>query len=191
MLARSDAMIGSVWPLLRHHTPSILHDLPVGAVFGPSSPPALITGACWPWAFSPMANSAPVFGLGGPSSGLTLVYTGPWPTGSWGGGNWLGELGAPGLRSVALVVHVNAGVAALAAALDHRAAGDRTFAGVPVVSHNVPLVVLGACPAVGSDAFGFNVRQCQLAADGIATNAFDGHLSRPTAAVKRRAPSQE
>jgi len=96
---------------------------------------------------------------------VTLVYT-PLAHWVWGGG-WLGELGALDFAG-GTVVHINAGVAALAAAL---IIGRRSgFAGEPVVSHNVPLVVLGAA-LLWFGWFGFNAGSA-LAADGIATNAF-------------------
>ena len=96
---------------------------------------------------------------------VTIVYT-PMAHWVWGGG-WLGELGALDFAG-GTVVHINAGVAALAAAL---IIGRRSgFAGAPMVSHNVPLVVLGAA-LLWFGWFGFNAGSA-LAADGIATNAF-------------------
>ena len=97
---------------------------------------------------------------------VTIVYA-PLAHWMWAKGGWLGELGAMDFAG-GTVVHINAGVAALAAALIF---GRRLgFAGVPVISHNVPLVVLGAA-LLWFGWFGFNAGS-SLAADGIATNAF-------------------
>lgn len=103
---------------------------------------------------------------------VTIVYA-PlahwvWAIGADGeASGWLGKLGAMDFAG-GTVVHINAGVAALAAALIF---GRRLgFAGAPVVSHNVPLVVLGAA-LLWFGWFGFNAGSA-LAADGTATNAF-------------------
>ena len=98
----------------------------------------------------------------------TVVYA-PLAHWFWGEGGWLGLNGWGALDFAGgTVVHINAGVAALAAAL---IIGRRSgFAGAPVVSHNVPLVVLGAA-LLWFGWFGFNAGSA-LAADGLATNAF-------------------
>ena len=97
---------------------------------------------------------------------VTIVYA-PLAHWVWAKGGWLGELGAMDFAG-GTVVHINAGIAALAAALIF---GRRLgFAGAPVISHNVPLVVLGAA-LLWFGWFGFNAGS-SLAADGIATNAF-------------------
>ena len=96
---------------------------------------------------------------------VTIVYA-PLAHWVWGGG-WLANLGVLDFAGGA-VVHINAGVSALAAAL---IIGRRLgFAGEPVVSHNVPLVVLGAA-LLWFGWFGFNAGS-SLAANGVATNAF-------------------
>lgn len=96
---------------------------------------------------------------------VTIVYA-PMAHWVWGGG-WLGELGALDFAG-GTVVHINAGVAALAAAI---IIGKRSgFAGKPVTVHNVPMVVLGAA-LLWFGWFGFNAGSA-LAADGVATNAF-------------------
>ena len=70
---------------------------------------------------------------------VTLVYA-PVAHWAWGGG-WLGELGALDFAG-GTVVHINSGVAALAAAL---LIGRRLgFGREPMEPHNVPFVVLGA-----------------------------------------------
>ena len=104
---------------------------------------------------------------------VTVVYA-PMAHWVWGGG-WLGDLSIlPGLSGGALdfaggtVVHINSGVAALAAAIIF---GRRLGYGrEPMEPHNVPLIVLGAA-LLWFGWFGFNAGSA-LAADGSATNAF-------------------
>lgn len=93
---------------------------------------------------------------------VTLVYA-PICHWVWGGG-WIGELGALDFAG-GTVVHINAGVAAVAAAL---LVGRRRNPGAQ--SHNVPYVVLGAA-LLWFGWFGFNAGS-QLAADGVAVSAF-------------------
>lgn len=99
---------------------------------------------------------------------VTIVYA-PIAHWVWGGG-WIGDL-AFGEGSGALdfaggtVVHINAGVAAVAAAL---LIGKRRDPGVE--PHNVPYVVLGAA-LLWFGWFGFNAGS-GLAADGVDVNAF-------------------
>ena len=99
---------------------------------------------------------------------VTIVYA-PIAHWVWGGG-WIGDLSF-GEGSGALdfaggtVVHINAGVAAVAAAL---LIGKRRDPGVE--PHNVPYVVLGAA-LLWFGWFGFNAGS-GLAADGVDVNAF-------------------
>lgn len=102
---------------------------------------------------------------------ITLVYA-PICHWVWGGG-WIGDLanGNPDGGSGALdfaggtVVHINAGIAAVAAAF---LVGKRKNPGVE--PHNVPYVVLGAS-LLWFGWFGFNAGS-ELAADAVAVNAF-------------------
>ena len=98
---------------------------------------------------------------------VTIVYA-PMAHMVWGGG-WIGaELGALDFAG-GTVVHINAGVAALAAAwiIFGRRKGYGTE---PMLPHNVPFVVLGA-GLLWFGWFGFNAGSA-LAADAIAVNAF-------------------
>jgi Amt family ammonium transporter len=96
---------------------------------------------------------------------VTLVYA-PVAHWVWGGG-WLQGLGALDFAG-GTVVHINSGVAALAAAL---LIGRRVgFGREPMEPHNVPFVVLGA-GLLWFGWFGFNAGSA-LAADGTAVNAF-------------------
>jgi len=96
---------------------------------------------------------------------VTLVYA-PLAHWVWGGG-WLGSLGALDFAG-GTVVHISAGLGALAAAL---LVGKRVgFQIEPMAPHNVPMVVLGAS-LLWFGWFGFNAGSA-LAADGVATNAF-------------------
>jgi len=97
---------------------------------------------------------------------VTIVYA-PLAHWVWGSGGWLGNLGALDFAG-GTVVHINSGVAALAAALIF---GKRLGFGIqPMEPHNVPFVVLGAA-LLWFGWFGFNAGSA-LAADGSATNAF-------------------
>ena len=96
---------------------------------------------------------------------VTLVYA-PVAHWVWGGG-WLSDLGALDFAG-GTVVHINSGVAALAAAL---IVGKRLgFKREPTAPHNVPFVVLGAA-LLWFGWFGFNAGSA-LAANGTAVNAF-------------------
>ena len=97
---------------------------------------------------------------------VTIVYA-PVAHWVWGGG-WLGEV-VPALDFAGgNVVHINSGVAALAAAIIF---GKRLgFGSEPMEPHNVPMVVLGA-GLLWFGWFGFNAGSA-LAADGSAVNAF-------------------
>jgi len=93
---------------------------------------------------------------------LTFVYA-PICHWVWGGG-WLGEMGALDFAG-GTVVHINAGIAAVAAAI---LVGRRRNPGPQ--PNNVPYVILGAS-LLWFGWFGFNAGS-QLAADGIAVSAF-------------------
>ena len=96
---------------------------------------------------------------------VTLVYA-PVCHWVWGGG-FLGDMGALDFAG-GTVVHINSGIAALAAAIIfRRRLGFGSDAGTP---HNVPMVVLGA-GLLWFGWFGFNAGS-SLAADGLAVNAF-------------------
>ena len=96
---------------------------------------------------------------------VTIVYA-PVAHWVWGGG-WIGDLGALDFAG-GNVVHINSGVAALAAAFIF---GRRLgFGSEPMEPHNVPMVVLGA-GLLWFGWFGFNAGSA-LAADGNAVNAF-------------------
>ena len=95
----------------------------------------------------------------------------------WGEG-WLFELGALDFAGGA-VVHVNAGAAALAAAL---VLGRRsTYGRQAILPHNVPFVLAGA-GLLWFGWFGFNGGSA-LAADGIATLAAVNTLLAPAATL--------
>jgi len=95
---------------------------------------------------------------------ITIVYA-PIAHWVWGGG-WLADIGDGPLDFAGgTVVHINAGIAAVAAAL---LVGKRRNPGVE--PHNVPYVVLGAA-LLWFGWFGFNAGS-GLAADGVAVNAF-------------------
>jgi len=93
---------------------------------------------------------------------ITLVYA-PVCHWVWGGG-WIADLGALDFAG-GTVIHVNAGIAAVAAAM---LVGKRRNPGVE--PHNVPYVVLGAA-ILWFGWFGFNAGS-ELAADGVAASAF-------------------
>ena len=96
---------------------------------------------------------------------VTIAYA-PVVHWMWGGG-WLGDLGALDFAG-GNVIHINSGVAALAAAL---IIGKRLGLGRESMEpHNVPMVVLGM-GLLWFGWFGFNAGSA-LAADGSAVNAF-------------------
>ena len=97
---------------------------------------------------------------------VTIVYA-PMAHWVWAKEGWLGELGALDFAG-GTVVHINSGVAALAAALI--VGRRRGYGEQPMIPHNVPLVVLGA-GLLWFGWFGFNAGS-SLAADGIAVSAF-------------------
>ena len=97
---------------------------------------------------------------------VTIVYA-PVAHWVWASDGWLGELGTLDFAG-GTVVHINSGVAALAAALIF---GRRLgFGERAMTAHNVPFVVLGAA-LLWFGWFGFNAGSA-LAADGTAVNAF-------------------
>ncbi len=121
--------------------------------------PALITGA---WAERLKFSSFLLFIL----LWATLVYD-PVAHWVWGDGGWLKTLGALDFAG-GTVVHINAGVAALAAVLvmgKREGYGREAF-----IPHNLPMTVLGA-GLLWFGWFGFNAGSA-LAADGLATSAF-------------------
>jgi Amt family ammonium transporter len=97
---------------------------------------------------------------------VTFVY-GPVCHWVWGDGGWLGSLGVLDFAGGA-VVHINAGVSALAIVL---LLGRRKgFPGDLMGANNIPMVALGA-GLLWFGWFGFNAGSA-LAANGIAANAF-------------------
>jgi Amt family ammonium transporter len=91
----------------------------------------------------------------------------------WGGG-WLAQMGALDFAG-GTVVHVNAGIAALVAAI---VVGPRRgYPKVPTLPHNVPFTLLGA-GLLWFGWFGFNSGSA-LAANGIAALAFTTTMFAP------------
>ena len=85
----------------------------------------------------------------------------------WGSGGWLKSLGVLDFAG-GIVVHINAGISGLAAAL---VIGKRRgYDHKPTPPHNLPFTVLGAA-LLWFGWFGFNAGSA-LAANGIATSAF-------------------
>jgi len=101
----------------------------------------------------------------------TIVYN-PVAHWVWGDGGWLKNLGALDFAG-GTVVHINAGVAALAAALvmgprrGYAGYGNGTEAFIP---HNLPMTILGA-GLLWFGWFGFNAGSA-LAAGALASSAF-------------------
>ena len=96
---------------------------------------------------------------------ITFVYA-PIAHWVWAADGWLFKMGALDFAG-GTVVHINAGVAAIAAAY---LVGKRRNVDRGVEPHNVPFVVLGAA-ILWFGWFGFNAGS-GLAADGVAVNAF-------------------
>ncbi len=96
----------------------------------------------------------------------------------WSGNAWLGDMGALDFAGGA-VVHINAGVAAAAAAL---VLGPRKDYGrQAIIPHNVPFVLLGA-GLLWFGWFGFNGGSA-LAADGVAALALVNTMLAPAATL--------
>lgn len=108
---------------------------------------------------------------------ITLVYA-PICHWVWGGG-WLAKLGIMDFAG-GLVVHLNCGVAALAAAI---VVGKREGYGTrPFIPHNLTITLLGV-GLLWFGWFGFNAGS-QLAADGVAASAFlVTHVAAATGAL--------
>jgi Amt family ammonium transporter len=107
----------------------------------------------------------------------TIVYN-PVAHWVWGDGGWLKDLGALDFAG-GTVVHINAGIAALAAALvmgprkGYAGYGNGTEAFIP---HNLPMTILGA-GLLWFGWFGFNAGSA-LAAGALASSAFTAtHLA--------------
>lgn len=133
--------------------------------------PALITGAFAERArFSSFAIFMALWSL--------LVYA-PIAHWVWAPGGWLGELGTLDFAG-GTVVHVNAGVAALAAAIIY---GRRLEFGKEAIEpHDVSMMMLGVA-LLWFGWFGFNAGSA-LAADGLAVNAFvTTHMAACAAAL--------
>jgi Amt family ammonium transporter len=108
---------------------------------------------------------------------VTIVYC-PVAHWVWGDGGWLKGLGALDFAG-GTVVHINAGIAALAAALvigprkGYKGYGNGTEAFIP---HNLPMTVLGA-GLLWFGWFGFNAGSA-LASGALASSAFTAtHLA--------------
>jgi Amt family ammonium transporter len=97
---------------------------------------------------------------------LTVVYS-PIAHWVWGNGGWLAELGVLDFAGGS-VVHINAGVSALALVL--LLGRRRGFPQDAMEPNNIPLVVLGA-GLLWFGWFGFNAGSA-LTAGGLASNAF-------------------
>jgi Amt family ammonium transporter len=98
---------------------------------------------------------------------LTLVYC-PVAHWVWGSGGWLGKLGVLDFAG-GTVVHVNAGISALALTLvlgPRKGFKER----IPMEPNNIPMVVLGAA-LLWFGWFGFNAGSA-VTAGGLASSAF-------------------
>ncbi|OGR28605.1 MAG: ammonia channel protein [Desulfobacca sp. RBG_16_60_12] len=110
---------------------------------------------------------------------FTLVYC-PVAHWVWGDGGWLKNLGALDFAG-GTVVHINAGIAALAAAL---VVGKRQGYGnhATFIPHNLPMTILGA-GLLWFGWFGFNAGSA-LAANALASSAFTAtHLATAAATL--------
>ncbi len=96
----------------------------------------------------------------------TLVYD-PLAHWVWGSGGWLKELGALDFAG-GTVVHINAGMAALAASLI--IGKRRGYGRDPMIPHNIPLVMLGTV-LLWFGWFGFNAGSA-ITCGAISTTAF-------------------
>ena len=110
---------------------------------------------------------------------FTLVYC-PVAHWVWGDGGWLKNLGALDFAG-GTVVHINAGIAALAAAL---VVGKRQGYGnhTTFIPHNLPMTILGA-GLLWFGWFGFNAGSA-LGANALASSAFTAtHLATAAATL--------
>jgi len=110
---------------------------------------------------------------------VTIVYC-PVAHWVWGDGGWLKNLGALDFAG-GTVVHINAGIAALAAAL---VVGKRQGYGnhATFIPHNLPMTILGA-GLLWFGWFGFNAGSA-LAAGGLASSAFTAtHMATAAATL--------
>ncbi len=110
---------------------------------------------------------------------FTIVYC-PVAHWVWGDGGWLKNLGALDFAG-GTVVHINAGIAALAAAL---VVGKRQGYGnhATFIPHNLPMTILGA-GLLWFGWFGFNAGSA-LAAGGLASSAFTAtHMATAAATL--------
>ncbi len=96
----------------------------------------------------------------------------------WSGNAWLGDLGALDFAGGA-VVHINAGVAAVVAAVVLGVRKD--YGRQAIIPHNVPFVLLGA-GLLWFGWFGFNGGSA-LAADGVAALALVNTMLAPAATL--------
>jgi ammonium transporter, Amt family len=109
---------------------------------------------------------------------ITFVYC-PVAHWVWGPGGWLSGLGALDFAG-GTVVHVNAGVAALACAL---VIGKRKGYGVtPMIPHNLPVTLLGA-GLLWFGWFGFNAGSALAANEGAAMAFVVTHMATAAAAL--------
>src|ERR671915_1740919 len=110
----------------------------------------------------------------------SLVVYAPLAHWVWGGG-WLGAAGVGALDFAGgTVVHINAGIAALAAAV--YLGKRRGFPSEAFVPHNVPMVITGAA-ILWFGWFGFNAGSA-LAANGLAASAFAAtHIAAAAAVI--------
>jgi len=108
-----------------------------------------------------------------------LVYS-PIAHWVWGVGGWIRTLGALDFAG-GTVVHINAGVAALAAVLVIR--GRRDYGVAPIIPHNLPMTVLGA-GLLWFGWFGFNAGSALSSSGGLAASAFVAtHLATAAATL--------
>ena len=126
---------------------------------------AIITVALWTGAVVERIKFGALLAFG--ALWFTLVYC-PIAHWVWGSGGWLAQLGALDFAG-GTVVHVNAGISALALAL---VLGPRRGfkEGESMEPNNIPYVVLGAA-LLWFGWFGFNAGSA-LTAGGLAANAF-------------------
>jgi Amt family ammonium transporter len=109
---------------------------------------------------------------------MTFVYC-PVAHWVWGPGGWLGGMGAMDFAG-GTVVHINAGVAALACAI---AVGKRKgYGSVPMIPHNLTLTLLGT-GLLWFGWFGFNAGSALKASEGAAMAFVVTHMATAAAAI--------